>query len=68
MIRRDLLAAACAAALVPFCFAPAAWAQEEQTPAADPADPAVTAEEGEVEEVFEEITVTAKKREPADRT
>ena len=67
MIRKDLLAAACAAALVPFCFAPAAWGQEAQPPAAgQPADQAAAVqgeEEVETEEVFEEITVTAKKRE-----
>lgn len=67
MIRKDLLAAACAAALFPACIVPAAWGQEEKPPAAEqPAEAAAVVqgdEESETEEVFEEITVTAKKRE-----
>ena len=66
MIRKDLLAA-CAATLFLVGFMPAAWGQEEKPPAAqEPTDAAAAVQgeaEADVEEVFEEITVTAKKRE-----
>ncbi|MEO7975063.1 MAG: TonB-dependent receptor plug domain-containing protein, partial [Thermoanaerobaculia bacterium] len=63
MSRKVLLAIACAAACLPLCFAPGAWAQEATPPAAEQPADAAAAVEDDTEEVFEEITVTAKKRE-----
>ncbi len=63
MTQRDLLAVVCATALFPVGFVPSARAQEPQetTTPQSTEEEAVT-QEG-VAETFEEITVTAKKRE-----
>jgi iron complex outermembrane receptor protein len=68
MIRKDLLALACAASLFAFFVAPAARAQDPEVPAAQAQDPAPPADDdavviGDEAAAFEEITVTAKRRE-----
>jgi iron complex outermembrane receptor protein len=69
MVRREVLAAACAALVSAVCFASVGWAQEDAPPPARPAAEEVAAEDAAAEkdeelgEAFEEITVTAKRRE-----